>query len=105
MPTIEMNPSPTEKDGHYNGAKMCNPQRSSDECYITEVYEIRIRGHLQDRWAEWFERLTISRENDGTTTLFGPLPDQTALHSILTRIRDMNLELISVTQVEKSSNE
>jgi hypothetical protein len=68
----------------------------------SEVYVIRIRGHLQDRWAESFECMTITREDDGTTTLYGYLPDQTALHSILMRIRDMNIKLISVKQEKEN---
>jgi hypothetical protein len=64
------------------------------------VYQIKINGHLQEHWAEWFEEMTFTHEKDGTTTLFGPLPDQTALHSILRKIRDLNLQLISVKQVK-----
>jgi len=62
--------------------------------------EIKIKGRLEERWKEWFEGLTFTYERDGTTTLSGPLPDQAALHSILIKIRDMNLTLISVTQTE-----
>ena len=65
----------------------------------TEFYQIKIKGHLEERWAEWFEEMTFTHEKDGTTTLYGPLPDQTALHSILRKIRDLNLQLISVKQV------
>ena len=74
----------------------------SGECSEPETYEIRIQGHLQDRWSDWFERMTITRESDGTTTLSGSLPDQTALHSILLKIRDMNLKLISVKEIQRS---
>jgi len=63
-------------------------------------YEIRIRGRLEKRWAKSFEGLAFTHESDGTTTLSGPLPDQAALHSILLKIRDMNLTLISVSQTE-----
>jgi hypothetical protein len=63
-----------------------------------QIYQIRVKGHLDHEWAEWFEELTITHESDGTTTLYGPLPDQTALHTVLVRIRDMNLPLISVNQ-------
>ena len=61
-----------------------------------EIYEFRIQGHISDRVARWFEGMSITPQPDGTTTIYGPLPDQTALHSILTRIRDMNIKLISV---------
>ena len=64
------------------------------------IYHIRIKGHLDRKWAEWFYDLVLTHENDGTTTLSGPLPDQTALHSVLARIRDMNLPLICVCLAE-----
>jgi len=68
-------------------------------------YEIKIKGRLDERWSEWFEGLAFTNESDGTTTLSGPLPDQTALHSILLKIRDMNLTLVSVTQSESNPEE
>ena len=64
-----------------------------------EIYEIKIQGHLDTKWSEWFYGLTVTHEPDGTTTLCGPLPDQTVLHSVLDRIRDMNLPLLSVNQI------
>ena len=69
------------------------------------IYEIKIKGHLNHRWDEWFYDLAITHESDGTTTLYGPLPDLTVLHSILERIRDMNLQLISVQEVEAASQD
>ena len=63
------------------------------------IYEIKLHGHLDTKWSEWFYGMTITHEPNGTTTLCGPLPDQTVLHSVLDRIRDMNLQLISVNQV------
>lgn len=68
--------------------------------YKPEIYEIRVESHLSDRYEDLFEGLAISRESDGTSVLCGPLRDQTALHSVLLRIRNMNLKLISVRQVE-----
>jgi hypothetical protein len=79
---------------------MSERQESNTFCCGSETYEIRVRGHLQNRWTERFECMTLTRESDGTTTLFGQLPDQTALHSVLLKIRNMNLKLISVRQVE-----
>jgi hypothetical protein len=62
-------------------------------------FEIRVQGHISNARADFFEAMNIRRESDGTTTLHGPLPDQTALHSILIRIRDLNLKIISVNEV------
>jgi len=78
---------------------------SNTSCCEPEIYEIRVGGHLQDRWMEWFEGMTLTCEDDGTTTLFGHLPDQTALHSVLLKIRNMNLKLLSVRQVEPKSDD
>ncbi len=63
-------------------------------------YKIQIKGHMDSKWADWFDDLQIIHEKDGTTTIYGPIPDQAALHSILRKIRDLNLQLISVKQVE-----
>lgn len=64
-----------------------------------EMYEIKLQGHLDIKWSEWLYGMTITHERNGVTTLSGPLPDQTVLHSVLGRIRDMNLKLISVNQI------
>ncbi len=63
-------------------------------------YEIRVQGHLDGRWSDWFDGLTVTREVDGTTVLAGPVVDQAALHGLLQRVRDTGLPLVSVTPVE-----
>jgi len=63
-------------------------------------YEIRLSGHLDTRWAAWFDGLSLTNESDGTTLLRGPVADQAALHGLLQKVRDMGLPLVSVTQVE-----
>lgn len=63
-------------------------------------YEIRIKGHLDDKWAAWFEGLTITRADDGATLLRGPLVDQAALHSVLRKVRDLGLPLLAVNQID-----
>ena len=63
-------------------------------------YEIRLRGHLETRWAAWFEGMTLSHERDGSTVLSGPVVDQAALHGLLQKVRDIGLPLVSVTYVE-----
>ena len=67
------------------------------------LHEIRVQGHLGDRWAQWAEGLTLTREIDGTTTLTGLLADQAALHGLLDRIRDLNVTIVSVRRVGASS--
>ena len=63
-------------------------------------YEIRLRGHLDTRWAERFAGLSFSLESDGTTILAGPVVDQAALYGVLRQVRDLGLPLLSVIQVE-----
>jgi hypothetical protein len=63
------------------------------------IYQIRIAGHLSPQWADWFEGLTVTLEEDGNTLLTGPLADQSALHGLLKKIRDLGLSLLSVNQV------
>ena len=65
-----------------------------------QCYEIRLKGHLDDRWAEWFEGLTITLEEDGNTLLSGPVVDQSALYGLLKKVRDLGLPLVSVSLVE-----
>jgi hypothetical protein len=67
------------------------------------VYEIRVRGVLDAEWSDWFDRMTISPQEDGDTVLVGPVRDQSALHSILAKIRDLGLPLLSLSRREGSS--
>jgi hypothetical protein len=59
-------------------------------------YEIRLQGRLDERWASWFDGLTLEPQPDGVTVLRGRIPDQAALHGLLARLRDLGLPLISV---------
>jgi hypothetical protein len=63
-------------------------------------YEIRIKGHLANRWADWFEGMTITREDNGETLLIGTVIDQAALHGLLRKVRDLGLPLVSVIHVK-----
>jgi len=64
------------------------------------LYEIRLKGHLNDRWADRFEGLTITLEENGDTLLTGPVIDQAALHGLLKKVRDLGMPLVSVRPVE-----
>jgi len=62
------------------------------------VYQIRIQGHLGPQWTDWFEGLTITPEENGTTLLTGPVVDQAALYGLLRKVRDLGLPLLEVTR-------
>jgi hypothetical protein len=64
---------------------------------MPEYYEIKIKGHLDQRWSEWFAGLVLTHLDGDVTLLSGSLPDQAALHGLLERVRDVNLALISVS--------
>jgi hypothetical protein len=66
---------------------------------IADCYEIHLEGHLQKCWEEWFDGMSITHLENGVTLLSGPVVDQSALHGILARLRDMNIKLISVKKV------
>lgn len=63
-----------------------------------EWYEIRVEGQLPSDWSNWFEGLDIRCDSPGESILSGPLVDQAALHGIMSKIRDLNLKLISVNR-------
>jgi hypothetical protein len=60
-------------------------------------YELRVVGHLDERWSEWFAPLTIRHDADGTTRLVGPVPDQAALYGLIRKASDLGLALVSVS--------
>lgn len=65
----------------------------------TDIFEVRLKGHLDMRWASRFEGLTITLTEDGDTVLAGPVADQAALHGLLKKVRDLGIPLISVGHV------
>jgi hypothetical protein len=64
---------------------------------MPEYFEIKIRGHLDPRWSDWFSDLQLTHLEANETLLSGLLPDQAALHGLFERIRDLNITLVSVT--------
>lgn len=63
-------------------------------------YQVRVRGHLSPAWADWFDGMTISLEDDGHTVISGPVADQSALHGLLRKLRDLGLVLISLNRID-----
>jgi hypothetical protein len=73
---------------------------SAENHHEPGVYEIRLKGHLDAKWADWFDGLTITRADNGETFLRGPVVDQAALHGVLRKVRDLGLPLVSVNQID-----
>lgn len=66
-----------------------------------EIYVIKVHGYLDPQWAEWLGSLSLTNDDQGNTLLSGPISDQSALHGILARIRDLGLPLLSLSRMEK----
>jgi hypothetical protein len=62
-------------------------------------YELRVAGRLGDRWSAWFDGMTLTAADDGTTSIRGPIVDQAALHGVLQKLRDLGIPLISLAPV------
>lgn len=86
-------------EGDGTKPKMCKTRGSTKGDHEPGLYEIRIRGHLDDRRAAWFEGLTLKREDSGDTLLTGMVVDQAALYGLLRKVRDLGMPLISVNYV------
>ena len=79
---------------------MSETHASTEDHYEAGFYEIRIKGHLDDRWADWFGYLTITLEENGDTLLAGPVVDQAELYGLLRKLRDLGTPLLSVNRVD-----
>lgn len=67
-----------------------------------EMVQIRISGHLDPQWSQWFEGFKITLQEDGSTLITGPVADQAALHGLIRKIRDLGMTLISVNPLDHS---
>jgi hypothetical protein len=85
-----------QREGH----PMSDTHASTGSWREAGRYAIRLNGHLDQRWAAWFDGLTLTHRSDGTTVVHGPVVDQAALHGLLQKVRDLGLPLVSVVQVE-----
>lgn len=83
---------------------MANDQQPNPIPNQPLLYTIKIKGHLGQQWMNWFEELTITLEEDGNTLLSGPIADQSALHGILKKIRDLGMPLLSVNSIDTNQS-
>jgi hypothetical protein len=83
-------------DDRTKGASLPRPSAAA----TSPEYVIRVKGHLDPRWATWFDGLRLSDESDGTTLIEGPVVDQAALHGLIQKLRDVGIPLISLTQTK-----
>jgi hypothetical protein len=79
---------------------MSNESNSSNEKAEPLIYQIRIQGHLDRKWADWFAGLSITSLDNGETLLTGLVLDQAALHGLLRKVRDVGLPLVAVIRIE-----
>lgn len=78
---------------------MSGPHDSQNKPHEPMVYQIRLKGHLGDQWADWFENATVTLENNGETLLTCTVVDQAALYGLLRKARDLGMALIAVNRV------
>jgi hypothetical protein len=86
--------------GKWTRRTMSETHASTEDQHEPGLYEIRMKGHLDDRWSDWFGGLTITLEDNGDTLLTGSVVDQAALHGLLKKVRDLGMPLVSVSPVE-----
>jgi hypothetical protein len=79
---------------------MTDEQSSNPDANQQTIYQFKLKGHLGQQWMNWFEGLTVTLEEDGNTLLSGIVVDQSALHGILKKIRDLGMPLLTLSQVE-----
>jgi hypothetical protein len=81
-----------------------DPKQKTDQSQPM-IYQIRIKGHVDEQWTSWFGGLTITLEESGDTLLIGPVPDQAALFGLLRRVRDVGMPLVSVNRVDTGNQD
>ena len=84
---------------------MANDLKQKKDPSQPMIYQIRIEGHLDDQWTDWFSGLAIALEENGDTLLSGPIADQAALFGLLKKVRDLGMPLVSVKRIESCNTE
>jgi hypothetical protein len=73
--------------------------------YQPAIYQIRLKGQLDERWTDWFGGMAVALTEDGDTLLTGPVADQAALHGLLRKVRDVGIPLVSVNELQISERQ
>jgi hypothetical protein len=94
-----------ETADHKRNNVMTNGRNPKTEPSQPMFYEIRIKGHLGEQWTDWFEGMTITREENGSTRITGPVVDQAGLYGLLKKVRDVGMTLLSVNQYHSTKGE
>ncbi len=84
---------------------MSNKFNSKDDPSRPMVYQIRLKGHLDRQWADWFGGLSITQEDNGDTLVTGPVVDQAALFGLLKKVRNLGMPLLSVVSIESGQED
>jgi hypothetical protein len=84
---------------------MSNNSKQKTDSSQPTIYQIRIEGHLDGQWTDWFYGLTVALEENGDTLLTGPIADQAALFGLLKKVRDLGMPLVSVNRIEPCKTE
>ena len=98
MPALLLGQAP-----HWHQTDICTLQHAEQNRETKRIYyQIRVQGHLDPGWSEWFEPLTITNAQHGLSMLAGELADQAALHGMLIKVRDLGLPLVAVQQIAEN---
>jgi hypothetical protein len=84
----------------HNGIGNAKQSHTKTDSGHPMVYQIRIEGHLDDQWADWFSGLSVTQEENGDALLTGPIVDQAALFGLLKKVRDLGMPLVSLNRLE-----
>ena len=79
---------------------MSNKPNSKSDSDQSNIYHIKVKGHLDCQWSDWFDDLAVTPDEDGTTLLTGPVGDDAALHGLIKKVRDSGLRLLSVNMIQ-----
>ena len=87
------------------GQTMSDNYQTQTKTNEVMIYQIRLQGHLGRQWTAWFEGMSITLEDNGETLITGPVADQSALHGLLKKVRDLGMPLLSVISIKSDQTD